>query len=111
MSVLLSLKGLNMRHRWEEEHRHTQMASRDHQSPSHSPNRRTQEWDEQGPEATKQGGRSCSESQRRQGIREWQSHSMRKVDPRHQGAGLHMAHQASGITNCPHPFSPHGIKW
>ena len=34
------------RHLWEEEHRHAQMASGDHHSPSCGPNRRTQEWDE-----------------------------------------------------------------
>ena len=35
----------------------------------------------------------------------------RRVDPGCQGAGLHMACQAPGITNCPHPLSPHRIKW
>ena len=36
----------NRRHQWEEEHRHAQIDSGDHHSPSHSPNRRTQEQDE-----------------------------------------------------------------
>ena len=35
----------NRRCRWEEEHRSTQIASGDHWSPSHGPDRRTQEWD------------------------------------------------------------------
>ena len=58
------------RHLWEEEHRHAQMALGDCCSPSHSPNSRTQEWDEQAPEATKPS-RSQSEYQRGQGVREW----------------------------------------
>ena len=52
----------NRRCRQEKEHRCTQMALGDHQSPSCSPNRRTQEQDKEGPEVTKQGGRSHSES-------------------------------------------------
>ena len=64
--------------RWEEEHRHTQMASGDHHSLSCSPDRRTWEQDKQRPEMTKQEGQSHSESRRRQGAREWQSHSVRK---------------------------------
>ena len=36
---------VNRRCRWEEKHRCTQMALGDHWSPSHGPNRRTQEWD------------------------------------------------------------------
>ena len=68
----------NRRRRWEEEHRHTQMTSGDHWSPSCGPDRRNWEQDKWGPKMTKQGGRSCSESRRRQGIREQQSHSTRR---------------------------------
>ena len=68
----------NRRCRQEEEHRCTQMALGDHHSLSHGPNRRTWELDERRPEMTKQGGQSRSESRRRQGVREQQSHSVRK---------------------------------
>ena len=54
------------------------MALGDHHSLSHGPDRRTQEWDEQRPKMAKLGGQSHSESRRRQGEREWQSHSVRK---------------------------------
>ena len=90
----------NRRHRWEEEHRHTQMTLGDPWSPSCGPNRRTQEWDKQGPKMTKQGGRSCSESRRVQG----------EVDPGCQGASLLMTYQAPGIENCPCLPDPCGIK-
>ena len=74
----------NRRHQQKEEHRHTQMTLGDHCSLSCGPNSRTWEQDKQRPEMTKPGGQSCSESRRRQGVREQcRAIVQGKVHPKH----------------------------
>ena len=101
----------NRRCQWEEEHRHTQMASGDHCSLSHGPNRRNPgvgmnedpRWQNREVSLILNPGR-------RQGVREWQSHSTRKGTSQTLRGGSPMTCQAPGIKNCLHPLSPPRLK-
>ena len=98
------------RHRWEEEHRHAQMALGDHCSPSLGPDRRTWEWDECKNLRVMKSSQSWSESRRGWGVREWQSHSRRKGTSWTLRGGSPHDSSGPGIESYLHPLSHCGIK-